>query len=88
MPLGTKVLAEGILHEDGGKLSLGERGQRLYGRKNFAELYTVFSAPRTLTVMHGHEALGQVDASFAQATDLEKLSFTLAARTWRAKHID
>ena len=82
------MLGEGILHQDGGLLSLGEHGQRAYGKKNFAELYTVFSAPRTLTVMYGHEALGQIDASFAQATDLEKLSFTLAARTWRAKHID
>jgi ATP-dependent helicase Lhr and Lhr-like helicase len=84
----THMLAEGILHEDGGRLSLGERGQKLYGRKNFAELYTVFSAPRTLTVMYGPDAVGQIDANFAQNTDFEKLTFTLGARAWRAKHID
>lgn len=84
----THMIAEGILHEDGGRLSLGERGQKLYGRKNFAELYTVFSAPRTLTVMYGGDAVGQIDANFAQTTDFEKLTFTLAARSWRAKHID
>lgn len=82
------MLAEGILHEDGGRLSLGERGQRLYGRKNFAELYTVFCAPRTLTVMYGRDAVGQIDANFAQSTEFEKLTFTLAARTWQAKHLD
>jgi ATP-dependent Lhr-like helicase len=82
------MLDESILHEDGGRLGLGERGQRLYGAKHFAELYTVFSAPRTLTVMHGHEAVGQIDAYFAQTSDFAKLSFTLAARSWQATSID
>ncbi len=82
------MLTENILHEDGGLLSLGERGQRLYGFKHFAELYTVFSAPRTLTVTHGHDAVGQIDANFAQGSEFDQLTFTLGARAWRAKHFD
>jgi hypothetical protein len=82
------MLTEGILYSANGLLSLGERGQRQYGAKHFAELYTVFSAPHTLTVMHGHEPVGQIDANFAQASDFEGLTFTLGAKTWRAKHLD
>ena len=67
---------------------LGERGRRLYGAKHFADLYAVFSTPTMLTVMHGPEAVGQIDAYFAHAEDLEHLTFTLAARMWRATHVD
>ncbi|MEP6651898.1 MAG: DEAD/DEAH box helicase [Myxococcales bacterium] len=79
---------EDILTEAGGRYSLGERGRRLYGAKHFAELYAVFSTPRTLTVMYGHEAVGHIDAYFAHAEDLARLSFTLAARTWRATNVN
>lgn len=82
------MLDEDILAVAAGRYSLGERGRKLYGAKHFAELYAVFSSPRTLTVMHGPEAVGQIDAFFAHAEDLERLSFTLAARTWRATHIN
>lgn len=34
-----------FLFEAGGLLSLGERGERVYGRRNFMELYAVFSTP-------------------------------------------
>ncbi len=82
------MLAEDIINQEGGRYHLGERGRRLYGAKNFAELYTVFSTPRILTAMHGPEAIGQIDAYFAQAQDIERLTFTLAARTWRATKVD
>ena len=39
-----------ILHEADGLLSLGTRGERLYGRRNFFELYAIFTAPPTLRV--------------------------------------
>lgn len=82
------MLDEDILVMAAGRYNLGERGCRLYGAKHFAELYAVFSSPSILTVMHGPEAVGQIDAYFAHAEDLEKLSFTLAARTWKATHVD
>lgn len=84
----SHMLDEQILLLADGRYSLGERGRRLYGARNFAELYAVFSTPTTLTVMHGPEAVGQIDAYFAQAEEIGKLSFTLAARTWRAIHVD
>ncbi len=82
------MLTEDIIAVDDGRFSLGERGRRLYGAKHFAELYAVFSSPSILTVMHGPEAVGQIDAYFAHVEDLENFSFTLGARTWKATYID
>jgi ATP-dependent Lhr-like helicase len=82
------MLAEQILAEDGGRLSLGPRGERLYGFRNFSELYAVFSTPETLTVLWGLQEVGTVDSYFVASQELDKLAFTLGARTWRATSID
>ena len=47
------MIAREILHEADGLLSLGRRGERLYGRRNFFELYAVFTAAPILRVTHG-----------------------------------
>lgn len=82
------MLAENILAESGGRYSLGERGEKLYGWKNFAELYAVFSAPQILKVIWGVTEIGSIDVTFAQQEKLENLSFVLGARPWRAIGID
>jgi len=84
----SHMLAESILHQDGGRLGLGPRGERLYGFRNFMELYAVFSAPQTLTVLWGPQEIGTIDALFVEQEQLGHLSFTLAARAWRAIAID
>ena len=82
------MLAEDILHQDGGRLGLGLRGEKRYGLRNFAELYAVFSAPRTLAVRWGAHELGNVDAAFVEQEDVGRLRFTLGARTWQATGVD
>jgi ATP-dependent Lhr-like helicase len=82
------MLGENILAESGGRYSVGERGEKLYGWKNFAELYTVFSAPQILKVLWGATEIGSIDVTFAQQEKLENLSFVLGARPWRAVAID
>lgn len=82
------MLKENIIVETGGRYSLGERGEKLYGWKNFAELYAVFSAPQILKVIHGVTEIGSIDVTFAQQEKLENLSFVLGARPWRAVGID
>lgn len=82
------MLAETILHRDGGRLGLGVRGERLYGFRNFAELYAVFSAPRILTVVWGTQEIGSIDALFAEQDRSAALTFTLGARTWSAVEVD
>jgi ATP-dependent Lhr-like helicase len=82
------MLAEGILHQDAGRLGLGPRGEKLYGFRNFTELYAVFSTPQTLTVLWGAQEIGSIDAMFVEQEELGRLSFTLGARSWRATSID
>ncbi len=94
------MLAKGILHRDGGLLSLGPEGERRYGRRNFEALYAVFDAPRVLTVMWAGQEVGQVDASFvalqseegdAPAPDARPKgppAFVLGGRAWRVTSVE
>jgi ATP-dependent Lhr-like helicase len=84
------MIERAILHETDGVLSLGARGEKIYGRKNFFELYAVFSSPPMLRVLCGREEIGYVQASFVQAHDGKSgaLSFRLGGRAWQAKRID
>jgi ATP-dependent Lhr-like helicase len=84
------MIAREILHEADGLLSLGVKGERVYGRRNFFELYAVFHAPPMLKVMHGKADVGTVDAQFVQSHDPERgpLSFRLAGRPWRVVRTD
>ncbi len=79
-----------ILYEADGLLSLGQTGEKLYGRKNFFELYAVFSAPSMLRVQHGREEVGHVSAWFVQGHDAKDgpLCFRLGGRAWQAVRVD
>ena len=74
---------EGILVEVDHRYVLGDRGQKLYGARNFLELYAVFSTPRVLRVLHGANEIGVVDAFFLQGEDRRSAAFVLAGRPWR-----
>lgn len=82
------MVAQGILVRSDGRLLMGPKGERLYGFRNFMELYAVFSTPRILAVLHGAQEIGSVETSFVEQQEASKLTFTLAARTWRAVSID
>ncbi len=79
-----------ILHETGGRLLLGLKGEKLYGAKNFFELYAVFSSPPLVAVLHGREDVGTVDASFVRGHDPAQgpLRFRLAGQSWQVKYFD
>ncbi len=84
------MLAQEILTDTDGKLWLGPRGERLYGRRNFGELYAVFSSPRLVTVRWGAQDVGTIDAQFLQGLldEPERAAFTLAGRPWQVEHVD
>lgn len=82
------MMAEDILVESAGRLVLGERGAKLYGWRNFSDLYAVFSTPQTLKVLWGASEIGSIDVLFAQQEKLENLSFVLGAKAWRAVDVD
>jgi ATP-dependent Lhr-like helicase len=77
-----------ILVEADARLALGARGERLYGARNFLELYAVFTTPRVLRVMHGQSEVGVVDASFLQDKEQKVPNFVLAGRPWRIVAVD
>ena len=82
------MVDNGILVEADARLALGARGEKLYGAKNFLELYAVFSTPRVLRVMHGQSEVGVVDASFLQDKEQKVPNFVLAGRPWRIVGVD
>lgn len=77
-----------ILVDADARLMLGARGEKLYGARNFLELYAVFSTPRVLRVMHGPTEVGAVDASFLQDKERQSPNFVLAGRPWRIVGVD
>lgn len=84
------MLERGILHESEGRLSLGQRGEQLYGRKNFFDLYGVFTTPPVMRVIDGKEEVGYVQAQFVVMHDRDKgpLTFRLAGRAWQVVQIE
>lgn len=82
------MVANDILVDADSRLALGAKGERLYGSKNFLELYAVFSTPRVLQVMHGQQEVGVVDASFLQDAETRIPAFVLAGRPWRIIGVD
>ncbi len=79
-----------ILYEADGLLSLGQRGEKLYGPKNFFELYAVFTSPPVMRVQHGKEDVGYIQALFVSMHDASKgpLCFRLSGRAWEVGQID
>lgn len=82
------MLEQDILAEADGRLILGERGEKLYGRRHFMELYAVFSTPPMLTVMWGPREVGTLDSYFAHLRESEDLVFVLGGKPWQATYID
>jgi len=84
------MLERDILYEADGLLSMGARGEKLYGRKNFFELYAVFTAPPVLRVVQGRDEVGYVQANFVLMHDRNDgpLCFRLAGRPWQVVQAD
>lgn len=84
------MLSKGILADHGGKLWLGPEGEKRYGRRNFGELYAVFSSPRMMDVRWGPREIGTVDANFLESLMQEpgRAAFTLAGQPWQVLGID
>ena len=79
-----------ILYEADGVLSLGQKGERLYGRQNFFELYAVFTAPPVMRVVHGKDDVGCVQALFVSMLDRNEgpLCFRLSGRAWEVVQVE
>lgn len=83
------MVAEGYLYETGGQLSMGDKAERVYGRKNFMELYAVFSSPVLYKVhtAQKHE-IGSLEQSFVDSLVEDMSAFLLGGRGWIVEHIN
>ena len=77
-----------FLFESGGLLSLGARAEKVYGRKNFMELYAVFSSPQFYRVLtSGGQEIGSLEQNFVDDLVADMTSFLLGGRAWLVAEI-
>ena len=83
------MLWEGYLFEAGGLLSMGDKAERVFGRKNFMELYAVFSSPVLYKVKtKAGYVIGSLEQAFVDKLVEEMSSFLLGGRAWTVQHIN
>ena len=86
------MLRDTALRLVSGRLVLGPKAERRFGRKNFTELYAVFSSPQTYTVQTlGGQPLGSLSQAFVDRLVDRVSCFLLGGRAWaviRVQHDD
>jgi ATP-dependent Lhr-like helicase len=77
------MLRDGSLVLASGRLVLGPKAERRFGRRNFMELFAVFSSPQTYTVQTGGgQPLGTLSQSFIDRLVDGLSCFLLGGRPW------
>jgi ATP-dependent Lhr-like helicase len=81
-----------FLFESGGLLSMGEMAERRFGKKNFLELYAMFSSPVLYRVVtHAKRDVGSLEQDFVDRLVEQMSAFLLGGRAWtvdRVSHED
>jgi ATP-dependent Lhr-like helicase len=78
-----------FLFESGGLLSIGSKAERVFGRRNFMELYAVFSSPVLYRVQTAAgRDLGSLEQAFVDRLVEEMSAFLLAGRGWLVEHVN
>lgn len=72
-----------------GLLIFGEEGERVFGARNFFDLYSVFETPAEVIVKTPDgRVIGTLETGFVRKMEGGTLTFLLAGRTWRATDVD
>lgn len=83
---------EEYLLDMGGLLAMGLKAEKVYGKKNFLELYAVFSSPVLYRVVtQAGRDIGSLEQDFVDRLVEEMSSFLLGGRAWavtRVSHDD
>jgi len=80
------LVREDYLFPVDGKLSMGDAAERAFGRKNFLELYAVFSTPQLYSVVtRGGKPLGSLEQNFVDKLVEKVTCFLLGGRPWVAE---
>jgi ATP-dependent helicase Lhr and Lhr-like helicase len=83
------MLAEGYLFLTKGELSMGTKAEKIFGHKNFMELYAVFSSPQLYQVQTAAGySIGSLEQAFVDRLVPDVTSFLLGGRPWIVNTID
>ena len=83
------LLERTILFSDGTRLSFGDEGEALYGRRHFLELVSVFTSPPLFKVLHGRKELGTVhQIAFLRHRPDEPTILSLGGRSWAVTSLE
>jgi len=85
----SNLIQRQILHSDGVRLSFGDAGEELYGRRHFLELVSVFTSDPVFKVLHGRKELGTVDQiTFLRQRGDEPVVLSMGGRNWAVTSMD
>lgn len=81
--------AKEFLFEAGGLLSMGRAAEKAFGKKNFLELYAVFSSPVLYKVQtEAKRDLGSLEQDFVDRLVDEMSTFLLGGRAWLVVNVN
>jgi ATP-dependent helicase Lhr and Lhr-like helicase len=89
-----EILIQHMIREDflfyaGGLLSMGDKAERVFGRKNFMEIYAVFSSPQLYKVQtRTGYTIGSLEQLFVDKLVAEISSFLLSGKAWIVTYIN
>jgi ATP-dependent Lhr-like helicase len=82
------MIKKDYLAEESGFLSMGLEAEKTFGRRNFMELYGVFSSPVSFSVVTvGGQPLGTIEWQFADQVE-EGFCFLLAGSGWLVERLE
>ena len=83
------MVGDGSLVLSSGLLSLGPKSERRFGRRNFMELFAVFSTPKTYTVATlAGQSVGSLSQDFVDRLVCDVSTFLLGGRPWAVAQIN
>jgi ATP-dependent Lhr-like helicase len=82
------MIHDGSLVLTSGRLVLGPKAERRFGRRNFMELYAVFSSPQSYTVETiNKQVVGTLNQDFVDGLVDGVSCFLLGGRAWAVFHV-
>lgn len=82
------LVAEGMLHDDQGMLSIGPAGEKAYGYRHFIELTSAFTTDPLFVARHGATEIGYLHPIGLLTPDKHYATVLLAGRAWDIVGID
>lgn len=70
-----------------GRLVVGPKVEKHFGRRNFREIYAVFESPQNYVVVTGQQVIGTLEQDFVDLLVQGESAFLLAGRAWWVERV-